>query len=286
MTSSWKLVPVEPTSEMVEAYCQELRRLGFISWANASTIWPVLLSASPQPPVEGISTDPEDLRSNASGERDAPHETPEFLLRYAQDLATVAAKKVGCVPEWRPFDDIGGCLTQIDNCLTGLVAASPWQPIETCPKDGSEFDVWVEHEIDGGDRYADVHWADGLADRMEYSIDYGMRKATHWRPQPPSPQTAEASSRDHEKPPVEAWKPDRKAVARIEELEGALRPFADMADAIEDASDLVDDPDRMDDVQVSFGGMSMGEMDVSDFNRARAALLALPSQPVVGGNHE
>lgn len=59
------------------------------------------------------------------GERDAPHETPEFLLKYAQDLATVAAQKGGCVPEWRPFNDIGGCLTQIDNCLTGLVAAHP-----------------------------------------------------------------------------------------------------------------------------------------------------------------
>ena len=56
-------------------------------------------------------------------------ERPEVVLQYAQQLATVAAHKVGCVPEWRPLDDVYGCLSQIDNCLTGLVATPPATPI-------------------------------------------------------------------------------------------------------------------------------------------------------------
>ncbi|MGH6977900.1 MAG: hypothetical protein ACRED4_01180 [Brevundimonas sp.] len=47
------------------------------------------------------------------------------ILAYAQGLATTAAKKVGCVDDWRPLSDISGCLTQIDNALTGLVALTP-----------------------------------------------------------------------------------------------------------------------------------------------------------------
>lgn len=43
-------------------------------------------------------------------------------LKYAQQLATVAAQKVGCVEGWRPLNDVYGCLTQIDNALTGLTA--------------------------------------------------------------------------------------------------------------------------------------------------------------------
>jgi len=49
-------------------------------------------------------------------------ERPEVVLQYAQQVATYAAKRVGCVDEWRPLEDVYGCLTQIDNCLTGLVA--------------------------------------------------------------------------------------------------------------------------------------------------------------------
>lgn len=79
-------------------------------------------------PIRGALADIDALSAKAAPvevARDAPHETPDFLLKYAQDLATVAAKKCNCVPEWKPFDDIGGCLTQIDNCLTGLVATPP-----------------------------------------------------------------------------------------------------------------------------------------------------------------
>lgn len=43
------------------------------------------------------------------------------LIGYAQRLATVAAQKVGCDENWRPMKDLSGCLTQIDNAMTGMV---------------------------------------------------------------------------------------------------------------------------------------------------------------------
>lgn len=46
-------------------------------------------------------------------------------LAYAQQIATYAANLAGCVPEWRPLDSVSGCLSQIDNCLTGLQALTP-----------------------------------------------------------------------------------------------------------------------------------------------------------------
>ena len=59
------------------------------------------------------------------------------LLRYAQQLATYAAKKFGCVPEWKPLDDVAGCLSQIDNCLTGLERPVP-QPLTS----GAGLEGW------------------------------------------------------------------------------------------------------------------------------------------------
>jgi hypothetical protein len=48
----WRLVPVEPTEEMIEAYCTTLERLGFTSWVTASTVWAAMLAASPSPKLD------------------------------------------------------------------------------------------------------------------------------------------------------------------------------------------------------------------------------------------
>jgi hypothetical protein len=50
--AGWKLVPVEPTEAMIEAYCTAHHDLGFHAWANLSHIWPRVL-ASVAPPVVG-----------------------------------------------------------------------------------------------------------------------------------------------------------------------------------------------------------------------------------------
>lgn len=47
------LVPVEPTEEMVEAYCRRFHDLGFTAWANLSDIWPHVLNAVPTIPGGG-----------------------------------------------------------------------------------------------------------------------------------------------------------------------------------------------------------------------------------------
>lgn len=44
------------------------------------------------------------------------------LVDYARRLATIAANKAGCDENWKPLNDISGCLMQIDNAMTGLVA--------------------------------------------------------------------------------------------------------------------------------------------------------------------
>jgi Lar family restriction alleviation protein len=59
----WKLVPVDLTEAMIEAYCAKLHELGFHSWVNASTVWPVLLAAAPLAPstsgdVRGLDLSP------------------------------------------------------------------------------------------------------------------------------------------------------------------------------------------------------------------------------------
>lgn len=41
------IVPVEPTDEMIDAYCEKIESLGFTKWANLSTLWPVVLAAAP-----------------------------------------------------------------------------------------------------------------------------------------------------------------------------------------------------------------------------------------------
>ena len=74
-----------------------------------------------------------------------------------------------------------------------------WQPIETAPKDGTEFDAWTE----SGYRLTDVKWGpddwDGspcflvcrrdddepFRDRWQDAEEW--TKLTHWRPLPETP---------------------------------------------------------------------------------------------------
>ena len=70
-----------------------------------------------------------------------------------------------------------------------------WNPIETAPKDGTEFDAWAEF----GERVPNVFWGNPTSSRTtsrcfcvyEYERDYGWRVVplldntlTHWMPIP------------------------------------------------------------------------------------------------------
>lgn len=71
---------------------------------------------------------------------------------------------------------------------------SDWQPIETAPTDGTEFDVWVPSDA-GGYRVTNLHlrgdrgylWDQGL------SIARIARWPTHWMPLPAPPEVSHAS---------------------------------------------------------------------------------------------
>ncbi|MBI4325255.1 MAG: hypothetical protein HY674_08330 [Chloroflexi bacterium] len=59
-------------------------------------------------------------------------EVSETNLRVAQDTQYAKAIAVNMArhwsdtaPHWKPFDDIGGILTQIDNMAAGMVRKSP-----------------------------------------------------------------------------------------------------------------------------------------------------------------
>lgn len=88
-----------------------------------------------------------------------------------------------------------------------MMIAMYWRPIETAPKDGSEFDVWrAGPNGEEGERVADVRykkvrigisgkfqlrlteWApDELGYMRSQKIPYDHR-VTHWMPKPPPPE--------------------------------------------------------------------------------------------------
>ena len=94
--------------------------MGWVRLEGTATHWMPL----PPPPSVSTGSRPQEAVPTEWSER------PEVVLQYAQQVATFAAKRVGCVDEWRPLGDVYGCLTQIDNCLTGLTATP--QPADGC----------------------------------------------------------------------------------------------------------------------------------------------------------
>jgi len=85
-----------------------------------------------------------------------------------------------------------------------------WQPIETCPRDGSCFLVWVHAETHGendegfptvaDNSYADIGWWRAGTDPVLYGyVDFGGQNTHHvdepeyWMPLPPPPSWRTAS---------------------------------------------------------------------------------------------
>ena len=84
----------------------------------------------------------------------------------------------------------------INNALAWLRAAlaqqaepSGWMPIETAPKDGTGFDVWVKSTKNAGYgvRMTNVYYSQGVICGMRYPDASFGEVATHWMPLPESP---------------------------------------------------------------------------------------------------
>ena len=70
---------------------------------------------------------------------------------------------------------------------------TPWQPIETAPKDGTLFDVWAGS---GNGRIVDASFDPESGLYVEYVVHGGCHggeyepidpQPTHWMPLPPAP---------------------------------------------------------------------------------------------------
>jgi len=65
-----------------------------------------------------------------------------------------------------------------------------WQPIETAPKDGSEFLAWCcqRHPFGPARCFPDIaHWHIGRHENTSYFQSRSCAIPTHWMPLPPPP---------------------------------------------------------------------------------------------------
>lgn len=68
------------------------------------------------------------------------------------------------------------------------IRETDWLPIETAPKDGTEFDVWIPSDS-GGHRLTDLSFNRNGQLRQNgllYAADL-PRRPTHWMPKPAPP---------------------------------------------------------------------------------------------------
>jgi hypothetical protein len=87
----WKLVPVEPTEAMIDAYFDRCRDFGFTAHINATAAYITMLAASPTPPVS--SNEAALVEALKPFERVNPHKT-EAGLTIASVPCTIAEIRV------------------------------------------------------------------------------------------------------------------------------------------------------------------------------------------------
>ncbi len=73
-----------------------------------------------------------------------------------------------------------------DDTLKQGIAMSEWQPIETAPKDGSEFlTIIPAEEGKHGPLYDTAYWSEEFEDFIQHGC--GFEFVTHWMPLPEPP---------------------------------------------------------------------------------------------------
>lgn len=63
-----------------------------------------------------------------------------------------------------------------------------------------------------------------------------------------------------------------------EKVKEVVGPFADLADAMDDAAGLIDDEDRKEHVNIGFGGMTLGDVERDAFRAASQLITDLSGE--------
>ncbi len=229
----------------------------------------------------------------------------------SEPAAAEASCPAGVEPSavWRPIEsapkDGGEVLTYRE---AGLMAVAAWYSYEPVWRPGTEESGWCVS--DGADLVGVTHWRP-LPDAPspnETEPQATAERAELHHDNPPLPNHEEGLAGDdalvadllgelvaldfnlnsmvcpndeahgvYPDPNIESDRVERitglvtALLDRFDSLAGALEPFADIAEEIEDAEDVALWPDD-DRVKVSWGGMEMATLDRDDFRRASDAL--------------
>lgn len=126
-------------------------------------------------------TPPDDLLVKYVEAEDPRERDVLFLKLY------VAKVRDGTAISWEIPSVVANTLTRIADRFSKADPVAPWQPIETCPKDGTNF---LAASPASSVFYA--HWANGVVDSASWNDvgGYCGRHATHWMPLPSPPVSA------------------------------------------------------------------------------------------------
>lgn len=135
------------------------------------------------PPCAGAALDPVELVAILRDAAD-DEEAVAFACRLA--IYCRAAEQ----PNIQPRLDRSVTLAAAYRAAAAAIARECWQPIATCPKDGSAFDAWRD-----GARLPDCIFERGM---VVQKIGFPVRtlvfrpQPSHWRPRPCGPRKAHA----------------------------------------------------------------------------------------------
>ena len=87
------------------------------------------------------------------------------------------------------LSDPAARIAELEREVAELKQRHQWQPIETTPKDGTTFDIWVKsHKNESyGVRMTSVYYNNGVICGRKYPNPSFGEYATHWMPQPDAP---------------------------------------------------------------------------------------------------
>jgi hypothetical protein len=202
----WKLVPIEPTSEMLirgsEEFFDSARNWKIGSTLrdqdHASMIYEGMLAAAPTPPAveqpisdalrdavtHGIGImriDPTEIYQSSAQQRSMQAAIDDKALDVARSITAMRQ-----TPEIQWLARIQIAVAEVMEWAVVSARDREWQPIETAPKDGSTMLLRGK----GDHRIADGYWLQD-ADKGcgAWVWPYVHSEPIHWMPLPPFPPT-------------------------------------------------------------------------------------------------